>query len=284
MNDESSIKLKLEQRQGWDASAEGWARWWVTFERGGKVVSERLVAMAQVASGFRVLDIATGIGEPAETAARAVGPSGRVLATDQSSGMLTFARQRTAALGLHNLEFREADAETLAIDAADFDAILCRWGLMFLPDLDRALRRIHQLVRSGGWFATAVWATAAEVPMLSIAGEAVRSLAGLPAPKPGELGPLRLADTAILERALTNAGFRDLKSERVTVTFEFASPDEFVEFRVQVSHAFRSMLTSKPADLQEQIRTVIRDAARRYAGPDGRVRMANLSICVAGRK
>jgi enediyne biosynthesis protein CalE5 len=284
MSDESSIKLKQEQRRGWDASAEGWARWWATFERGGKVVSERLVAMAQVASGFRVLDIATGIGEPAQTAARAVGPSGHVLATDQSSGMLSFARKRTAALGLRNIEFREADAETLPIDATDFDAILCRWGLMFLPDLDGALRRIYQLVKSGGWFATAVWATAAEVPMLSVAAEAVRSLAGLPAPAPGELGPLRLADITILERALVNAGFRDLKTERVTVTFEFASPDEFVEFRVQVSHAFRTMLTSKPADLQDQIRAVIRDAVRRYAGPDGRVRMANLSVCVAGRK
>jgi len=284
MSDQSSARLKLEQRKGWDASAPGWARWWPTLERGGGIVSERLVELAKLAPGNRVLDLATGIGEPAATAARKVGPSGRVVATDQSPEMLAFARERTAALGLHNLEFVEADAESLSIAEDGFDAALCRWGLMFLPDFEAALARVHQLLKNGGWFATAVWGPAAEVPMVSIADDEVRALAALPAPIPDSLGPLRLADTTILEQALRKTGFRDLCVERVAVNFEFASSEQFVEFREQVSASFRAMLTSKPRDLQDRIRAAIRNAAARYAGPDGMVRMSNLSICIAAQK
>ncbi|HXW85254.1 MAG TPA: methyltransferase domain-containing protein, partial [Candidatus Binataceae bacterium] len=127
--------LKREQRQAWDDNAAGWKKWWPVFERAAQVVSDRLVALAQLKPGERVLDLATGSGEPAVTVARCVGPTGRVVAVDQSPGMLAVARERVAALGLGNLEFVESDAESLALPPATFDAIVCRWGFMFLPDL-----------------------------------------------------------------------------------------------------------------------------------------------------
>ncbi len=211
-----------------------------------------------------------------------------MVATDQSPEMLAFARERTAALGLHNLDFVEADGESLALGhhGADgsFDAALCRWGLMFMPEFEAALRRVHQLLKSGGWFATAVWGPVAEVPMVSLGGEQVRALAAQPEPAPDALGPLRLADTKILEQALRDTGFRALRTERIAVNFEFASAQQFVEFREEVSSAFRAMLAARPAGLRDRIRAVIRDAAGRYAGPDGVVRMSNLSICVAAQK
>ena len=126
-------------------------------ERAGQHVSQRLVELARVESGERVLDIATGSGEPAVTAARKVGPAGLVVATDQSPAMLDLARERAAALGLRNMKFVETSAEELAVDERDFDATLCRWGLMFVGDLDAAVRRIRQLLAPGAHFATAVW-------------------------------------------------------------------------------------------------------------------------------
>jgi len=153
-------QLKDEQRRDWDAAAAGWKKWWPLFERSAQHVSDRLVELAGVGIGARVLDIATGNGEPALTAARRVGPGGRVIATDQSVGMLTIARERAAALGVANVEFREIDGESLAIPESDFDAVLCRWGLMFMPDVKGALIGIHQRLRAGGRLATSVWATA----------------------------------------------------------------------------------------------------------------------------
>ena len=108
------LKIKGQQKAAWDDSAEGWKRWWPTFERAAQMVNDRLVELAGVRAGNRVLDIATGSGEPALTAARAVGQSGRVVAVDMSPGMLAIARERIDAAGLTNVELVESDAESLA--------------------------------------------------------------------------------------------------------------------------------------------------------------------------
>src|SRR6266403_5012356 len=130
-----NAKMKHEQKLAWDDSADGWKQWWPTFERAAQRVNERLVELTGARAGNRVLDIATGSGEPALTAARAVGQSGRVVAVDMSPGMLAIARERVEAAGLKNVELVESDAESLNLDAHSFDAVLCRWGLMFMPDL-----------------------------------------------------------------------------------------------------------------------------------------------------
>src|SRR5208282_5278982 len=128
-----NLKVKSLQKAAWDDSAEGWKRWWPSFEQAAQIVNERLVVLAGVRAGDRVIDIATGSGEPALTAARVVGQSGRVVAVDMSAGMLAIARDRIDAAGLHNVELVESDAESLSLEEHSFDAAVCRWGLMFMP-------------------------------------------------------------------------------------------------------------------------------------------------------
>ena len=129
-----SNQYKEAERQSWNSVASGKQKWWKTIERGTEIVGRRLVELAEIKPGSRVLDIATGIGEPALTAANQVGNSGHVLATDISSQMLSFAKQRAVSLGLQNvIEFKECDAETIDLPSSAFDAALCRWGLMCLP-------------------------------------------------------------------------------------------------------------------------------------------------------
>src|ERR1700691_16753 len=151
------LKIKGQQRSAWDDSAEGWKRWWPTFERAAQTVTDRLVELANVRAGDRVLDIATGSGEPALTAARAVGQSGRVVAVDMSPGMLAIARERIATAGPKNVDLVESDGESLRLDPHSYDALLCRWRLMFMPDLDGVMRAMHLAIKPAGHFATAVW-------------------------------------------------------------------------------------------------------------------------------
>jgi len=193
------LKIKSQQKAAWDDSAEGWKRWWPTFERSAQIVNDRLVELAHVRAGNRVLDLATGSGEPALTAARAVGQSGRVVAVDMSPGMLAIARERIGAAGLSNVELVESDAESIRLDAHSFDAALCRWGLMFMPDLDGVVRATHRALKPGGHFATAVWSAADKVPMCGLARDAIRRITGI-VPPPNAPDPTRLADTSILER------------------------------------------------------------------------------------
>ena len=131
-----SKQYKEAERQSWNSVAAGWQKWWKPIEKGAEKVSRRLTELAEIKSGSRVLDIATGIGEPAITAANQVGKNGHILATDISPQMLSVAKQRAISLGLQNvIKFKEGDIETLDLPSSAFDAALCRFGLMFLPDL-----------------------------------------------------------------------------------------------------------------------------------------------------
>src|SRR5882762_11279966 len=124
-------RVRREQREFWNNAAPGWKQMWTGLDRAGQPVSDRLVELARIKPGDRVLDIATGSGEPGLTAARKVGPTGLVIATDQSPGMLELARERAAKAGLSNIKFVETGAESLEVDQRDLDAAICRWGLMF---------------------------------------------------------------------------------------------------------------------------------------------------------
>ena len=120
-------------------------------------MSRKLVELAGIGPGDTVLDVATGYGEPALTAARSVGPTGRVVATDIAADLLAFGRERAAQAGLDNVDFLEADAEALSFGEEEFDAILSRQGLQFLPDVSGTLRRLHRFLRRDGRLACAVW-------------------------------------------------------------------------------------------------------------------------------
>ena len=277
-------QYKSAQRQDWSKAAAGWKQWWETMERGAQVVSDRLVELAEIQPGQRVLDVATGIGEPAVTAARRVGPSGRVVATDQAPQMLAIARERAATLGLTHMEFCEVDAEALDFPGRAFDAVLSRWGLIFLPDLPGALARIHRVLVSGGRLAAAVWGPPPKVPLISVAMGTVREQVQAPPPPPGMPGPFSLADVTILEQALREAGFSEVRTERLTVTFEWSSPEDYTRFQQAIAAPIIAIVAAQPVERRAGIWQAVTEAARKYAGASGVVRMANEVFCVAARR
>lgn len=277
------VRYKADQRRNWDALAAGWYKWWHVFERGAQPVSDRLVDLAGVGPGQRVLDVATGIGEPAVTAARRVGPTGRVLAVDQAPRMLAMASERTAALGLRHVEFREIDAEALDVPENAFDAVVCRWGLMFLPDLPGALGRMRRALSPGGRLAAAVWSVPHEVPMISLPMRVVREKLDVPPPPPGTPTPFSLADPDVLRQALARAGFTRVRTERLTVTMEFPSVEEYVGFQREIGGQLAAAMADQPAERRDEVWRGIAEAVRRYAAPDGSVRLANQTICVVAQ-
>ena len=82
-------------------------------------VNDRLIELAEIETGHTVVDVATGIGDPALSVARRVGPTGRVIATDQSTAMLAVAASRARDAGLTNIEFRQLDANAVRFSGRD---------------------------------------------------------------------------------------------------------------------------------------------------------------------
>ena len=276
-------EFKAGQRQEWGAAAEGWRRQWGTIERFSQPVSDRLVEMTQIQPGHRVLDVATGIGEPAVTAARAVGP-GSVVATDQAPEMLAIARERAADLGLLNIEFHEMDAETLNLPGESFNALLCRWGLMFLPNPGDALRGMYRLLAPGGGLAAAVWSEAPKVPMISLPMRVIQQMVEMPTPPEGMPGPFSLADVEALEQALRHAGLANVHSERMVLTADWPSANEFVNMLLDIAAPLKAILDRQPVEKRAGVLKAIEEAIAQYAAADGTIRIPNEAICVVGHK
>ncbi len=272
---------KDRQRQQWDRVAAGWEKWWRTIEDGAQHVNDRLVDLAEVAPGKRVLDIATGIGEPALSAAIRIGSAGRVVATDISKQMLDIARTRASAAGLTNLEFLEADAERLDFPDHSFDAVLCRWGITSLPNYSSLLVKIKRMLAPNGSFATSVWDEASRLPLTNIAITIAQEMFHSAPPRPEP--PPEVPEDA-LESVMIRAGFADVRVERLTVTLELASAEAFTQYLVDVSPVVAALLSDQPRMRQKEYQHLLAQEFRRYAAVDGSFRVYNLSICAVGRK
>src|SRR5215208_5992134 len=204
------VKYKQTTREQWQEAAEAWHRWGPTLERWLGPATELMLDQARIAPGARVLDLAAGAGGQTIAAARRVGPSGSVLATDISPAILGYAADAARAAGLANVEAREMDGEELDLDHGSFDAVISRVGLIYFPDQQRALREIHRVLRPGGRLSAIVYSTPDRNPFFSIPVGIIRRIAGLPAPAPGVPGPFSLGGPGVLEAAYADAGLEDV--------------------------------------------------------------------------
>ncbi|HEX2317151.1 MAG TPA: class I SAM-dependent methyltransferase [Thermomonospora sp.] len=272
--------VKEEQRRTWDAIAPGWEASLETFERGAAEVTRLLLDLGGVRPGHTVLDVATGLGEPALTAARAVGPEGRVVATDLSPEMLGVARRRAEGLG--NVEFAVADLELLDPPPGSFDVVLSRWGLMFALDHAALFRSLRRLLVPGGVLAAAVWGPPARVPMMALGYRVIGERLELPPPPPGTPGPFSMSDPGRLAAEVRAAGFTEVSVTEVVVPFRLESAAEFVAFTRAVT----------PPGLLERMRerlgsaddpatwAAVAEAAGRHRAPGGGLALDSAALCL----
>jgi ubiquinone/menaquinone biosynthesis C-methylase UbiE len=284
--DFNSDELKAQQRQMWDNAAAGWQAWWETFERGAQKVSDKLVELAEINPGDKVLDIATGIGEPAVTAARKVMPNGKVVVTDISPKMLAVAKTRVKALGLDGImEFRESDGEKIDLPdlTAKFNAVLSRFGLMFFQNLNSALINIRHLLITDGRLSVAVWSDPSKVPVSELAFATVRKQLKIPDPQAGAPGAFALADVTALKRFFSEAGFKDINIDTFQITFEFDTPESYTRAHQHTNAPLNAMLAKRDDDMKNRVWNSIIEAVWQYADSHGRVNLDNEVICIVGK-
>ena len=249
-----------------------------------------MVELAAIGPGARVLDVASGVGEPAVTAARRAGPDGQVLATDHSAEMLGHGRKRAEKLGLDNIEFRGMDAQALEVPEAAFDAVLCRWGVMFLPDLDRALAGFRRCLKPGGRLVAAIWGPAERVPCVGLGARVVHAHLGLAPPDEGAGTPFALSEVAAFERRVAAAGFENVRGEWFNVSYVFETAAQFTQYRRDLSRPLNQRMAAFPAETREAAWAALTEAARRpFETPEGMVktrqrRLLRFGACLKRRK
>jgi SAM-dependent methyltransferase len=271
------------QRQQWNSAATGWRKWSELIDSAASGISERLVELAGVQPGSRVLDVAAGYGEPSLTAARRAGAEGRVVATDISPQMIAFGRERAAAAGIDNIEFVESDAASLAFPEGSFDAALSRWGIIFEPDGEAAAARVRKFLEPGARMAISSWGSPDRVPFLAIPMRTAMQRLDAQPPPPGTPGPLSRPTPEALGGLLGTAGFSDVSVEETEVAFEWQSPEEFTTFIKEIAPPITAMIAPHPPEVQDETWAAITEAIRPAAGEDGKVRLSNLVLLAAGK-
>jgi ubiquinone/menaquinone biosynthesis C-methylase UbiE len=203
------------QRYGWDLAAEVYEEGW---RAALAPAHARLLALADLRPGERVLDVACGTGVITLAAARAVHPGGAVAGVDVSERMVELARARAAAESLEHVALHRMDAELLAFDDAAFDVALDALGLMYLPDPHAALLEMHRVLRPAGRAVAAVWGARARCGWAEIFPIVQRRVHS-------EVCPLffQLGNGDALAFALRRAGFAAVELERVPTTLHYAT-------------------------------------------------------------
>jgi len=135
---------------------------------------EKTVARLQLSAGDKVLDVCCGSGASALPAARAVGPGGSVLGIDLAEHMIEVSRVRADDAGLDNIEFRVGDMMDLDLPPSSFDAVVCVFGIFFVPDMTEAVRTLWKLVRPNGRLAITTWGPSFFEPASTAFWDAVR--------------------------------------------------------------------------------------------------------------
>ena len=143
---------------------ERWTKSWPDRERLTGVVTPTLLRAASLIPGQSVLDVGSGGGAAASASAQQVGGTGRVVGVDLSDALIRLARRRGAELGLDNLTFVQADAQSARLDPEPFDTIVSQFGLMFFEDPVAAFSNLREHLRSGGRLAFACWQEADRNP------------------------------------------------------------------------------------------------------------------------
>ena len=271
------------QRKQWNQAASGWSKWSQLIDQSASPISERLVELAGVEPGSRVLDVACGYGEPALTAARAAGPDGSVVATDISAEMLAFGRERASAAGLENVEFVESGADGLEFAGQSFDAAVSRWGIIFEPDGEAAAGRVREFLKPGARMAISSWGEPERVPFLSIPMRTAMQRLDVPPPPPGTPGPLSRPTHDAIAGLLSGGGFSEVDVEETEVSFEWDSPEDFTRFLKEIAPPLTAMIDPHPPEVQQATWTAIEDAIREQIGGDGPVRLTNLVLIAVGR-
>lgn len=218
-------------RAQWDQAAAGWNAHGPQIGAWLARATEGMLGMAGVGPGSRVLDVAAGAGDQTLAIAARVGPKGRVLATDLSPAILALAQDNASRAGLANVQTQVADGEDLQVEAASFDAAVCRLGLMLFPDPLRGLREMHRALRPGGGICTMVFSRPERNPCITMLMSTAMKHAGLPPRDPfAPGGLLSLGRPGSVGELFAAAGFEEVATTTIDAPFRLPSAKAYLDF------------------------------------------------------
>jgi SAM-dependent methyltransferase len=251
------FREKLHQEWTDADTVAAWRKWHPQLSSFSRGATEAVLKAAQLRPGMYVLDLASGVGEPAIAIAEAVGPNGRVIGTDIGPGMIEFAAELARRKGLGNIDFRVADVESLPFPDNTFDVVSSRFGVMFFTDHVKAFRECLRVLKRGGRVAFVVWGSRDQLFLSATLG-VISKYVEVPAPDPDAPHAFMFGEHGLLTSQLRAAGFADAREEVRTFIGRWnGTPEQYWQQFTEVAAPFRPLIAKLTPDALAKVKNEV---------------------------
>lgn len=275
-------EIREQQRESWNRFSPGWRKWDDLIMDFLKPNGDEIVRLLKPKATDVILDTATGTGEPGLTLAR-FAENGKVILTDIAEGMLDAARDNAEKKGIRNVETLVCDVSELPFAENAFDAISCRFGYMFFPDMMLATKEMHRVLKPGGRIAASVWNVPEKNFWVTAIGGTINKHMNIPAPPPEAPGMFRCAQSGMIQDIFRQAGFRNTSETEVTGKLNCGTAHVYWDVMTEVAAPFVSALSQADNITRDNIRKEVMELVnQRY--PDGNVMIEASSLVIYGEK
>jgi ubiquinone/menaquinone biosynthesis C-methylase UbiE len=275
-------EIREQQKASWNKFSPGWKKWNDLMMDFLKPVGDEIIRSINPKGTDVVLDIAAGTGEPGLTIATML-KGGKVIITDLSEDMLEIAKEHAKERGINNIETRACDVSELPFADNTFDAISCRFGFMFFPDMLLATKEMVRVLKPGGRIAVAVWNVPEKNFWVTVTGGTINRNMQLPVPPPEAPGMFRCAEEGLIQGLFQQAGLKNISEKEVTGKLKSGTTDVYWNMMTEVAAPFVAALSQADDAMKEKIKTEVYQALNQKY-PDGNIIIDSSALVIYGEK
>ncbi len=260
-------EIREQQKQSWNKFSAGWKKWDDVTMDFLNPAGKAIIAAIEPGGTDNILDIAAGTGEPGLTIAGML-QGGKVTITDLSPDMIEIAKEKAALLGVRNIETAACDVCELPFPDNKFDAISCRFGFMFFPDMQLAANEMFRVLKPGGRIATSVWNTPDKNIWSTSIMSTINKNIELPPPVPGAPGMFRCAQPGTMKNIFEQAGFKNITEKEVPTKYKCGTLENYWLMMTEVGAPIVAALSKADTATVQKIKTEALNLLREKYGEE----------------
>ncbi|MEO7490328.1 MAG: class I SAM-dependent methyltransferase [Ferruginibacter sp.] len=275
-------QIRNQQRESWNKFSAGWKKWDDLVMDFLKPTGAEIIRLIDPQKDDIILDIAAGTGEPGLTIASML-TGGKVVITDLAEDMLTIVREKATRRGITNIETLPCDVCELPFPDNTFDAISCRFGFMFFPDMLLAAKEMVRVLKPGGKIAVSVWNIPEKNFWVTAIMGAINQYIELPASPPGSPGMFRCAKDGLISNLFLQAGLKNIAQREVPGKLNCQTADTYWGMQTEVGAPIVAALNKADDGIKEKIKKEVYDILnKKYA--DGNIIIDASALVIYGEK
>lgn len=278
-------QVSRQQKDSWNAFSSGWRKWDDLTMDFLRPVGDEMISLIAPAGNKEILDVAAGTGEPGLTMASMLSDKGRVIITDLAEDMLEIAQKNAAQRGIENIETRVCDVSQLPFEDDTFDAVSCRFGFMFFPDMEVAAKEMVRVLKPGGNIAASVWGFPEKNPWVAVIMGTIKEYMEIPAPSSDQPGMFRCAEEGFMSDLFSRVGLQDITEKEVNGKLNCDSTETYWHMMTEVAAPIDAALSRADKATKEKIKNGVHEKVRRhYIDAAGKVSLDTSAFVVYGEK